>query len=197
LVVGQTRDHLSDAEVAVGLVVPEDWAITEAWNRFAPLVLVLIERTVGSKADAEDLTQEVFVRLLRAAATLREPEKLRSFVYSIAVRTLQSHLRSRRFKSWLSFQSPETLVDLRHCTLDVESRDLLRRFYVLLDRLPPRARLAFVLRRVEKMTVEEIGAAMDLSVSTVKRALQHASTRLSRWIEEDPALQELAQGRFT
>jgi RNA polymerase sigma-70 factor (ECF subfamily) len=159
--------------------------------------LALLGRALGSKADAEDLTQEVFVRLVRSGSTLREPQKLRSFVYSIAVRTLQGHLRARRFKGWLSFQSPDTLIDLRHATLDVESRDLLRKFYVLLDRLPPRARIAFVLRRVESMTVEEIAASMEVSISTVKRSLQHASLRLSFWIANDPMLAGLDEGRFT
>lgn len=196
LVVGPSRDVLTDAEVAQGLCAAEDWAIAEAWHRFAPLVSAMLERTSGSKADAEDLTQEVFIRLLRSVKTLREPEKLRSFVYSIAVRTLQSHLRVRRFRSWISFQPPEALVDLRHYTPDVEARQLLRRFYALLDRLPARARVAFALRRVEGMTVEEVAATMDLSVSTVKRALDHASTRMSRWVADDPALAGLAQGRL-
>jgi RNA polymerase sigma-70 factor (ECF subfamily) len=194
LVVGQPSDPVSDREVAAGLMHGEVWAISEAWNRYAPMVLVTAERTLGTKADAEDLTQDVFFRVLRNIKTLRQPEKLRSFVYSVAVRTLRSHLRRRRFRSWISFEAPETLVDLAHCTLDVESRDVLRRLYLLLDRLSARDRLVFMLRRVEAMTVEEIAATMDLSVSTVKRSMQHASTRLSRWVDADPGLSAFLEG---
>jgi DNA-directed RNA polymerase specialized sigma24 family protein len=50
----------------------------------------------------------------------------------------------------------------------------------------------FLLRRVESMTVEEIAAHMDLSTSTVKRAMNHASTRLSRWVGADESLQGFA-----
>jgi RNA polymerase sigma-70 factor (ECF subfamily) len=142
------------------------------------------------------LTQEVFVRVVRAAKTLRDPTKLRSFVYSIGIRTLKSHLRHRRIRNWMSFHAPETLVDLSQYTLDVESRDLLRKFYVLLDRLSSRDRLVFILRRVESMTVEEIATTMELSVSTVKRSMLHASTRLSRWIQADPALAGLLEGNL-
>jgi RNA polymerase sigma-70 factor (ECF subfamily) len=193
-VVGQVRDPRSDGEIALGLAAGEEWAVSAAWQRFAPLVLMTAERALGSKADAEDVTQEVFVRLLRSTKTLRDPDKLRSFVYSVALRTLQSHLRTRRFKAWISFQSPDTLVDPRHSTLDIESRDLLRKFYELLDRLPPRARLVFLMRRVEAMTIEEIAANLGVSISTVKRAMQHASTRLSRWVEDDPALAGFVHG---
>jgi len=70
----------------------------------------------------------------------------------------------------------------------METRELLQRFHVLLERLAPRERLVFVLRRMESMTVEEIAAAMELSESTVKRSMARASVRLSRWIAADPAL---------
>jgi RNA polymerase sigma factor (sigma-70 family) len=91
----------------------------------------------------------------------------------------------------LSFQHPETLVDLSSETLDVDSRDLLRRLYVLLDRLGPRDRLVFVLRRAESLTIEEIAKVMNLSISTVKRSMAHASSQLSRWVRADPDLAEL------
>jgi len=196
LVVGNPRGEVADAELANGLSRGDEWAIVVAWHRFAPLVQTLAARALGSKSDAEDLTQEVFVRLLRRAGTLREAESLRSFVYSIAVRTLKSELRYRRLRVWLSFREPETLVDLQHSTPDPEARALLRNFYALLDRLSPRDRLVFVLRRVEAMTIEEVAAVMGLSPSTVKRSLTHASARLSRWIDGDPRLCELLDGRF-
>jgi len=191
LVVGPTRGEASDAELAMGLANEEAWALTETWHRFAPMVLVTAERALGSRSEAEDLAQETFDRVFRVIKTLQKPESLRSFVYSIAIRALKSHLRQRRLRAWLSFQRPETLVELRQVTLDVEARDLLRRFYALLDRLSTRERIVFVLRRVESMTVEEIAAAMELSPSTVKRSMTRASTRLSRWVDADPGLRGL------
>jgi RNA polymerase sigma-70 factor (ECF subfamily) len=196
LVVPPARAEMDDRELAHALARGEEWAVAVAWHRFAPLVLGLAERALGSKSDAEDLAQEVFVRLLQRITTLRDAGSLRSFVYSIAIRTLKSELRYRRIRAWLSFSAPETLVDLRHSTPDVEARALLRRFYVLLERLSPRDRLVFVLRRIESMTVEEIALAMRLSPSTVKRSLAHATGRMSRWIESDPHMRELASGRL-
>jgi len=197
LVVGRDQKDASDADLARSLIAGEGWAIGETWHRFAPMVLTTAERAVGSKTEAEDLAQEVFYRVFRAAPSLRETDSLRSFIYSIAVRTLRSHFRRRQVRAWLSLSRPETLVEPGHSTLDVESRELLRKFYVLLDRLSPRDRIVFMLRRVEGMTVEEIATVMHLSVSTVKRSMQHASSRLSRWIDNDRSLAELLDGRFT
>lgn len=116
-------------------------------------------------------------------------------MYSFAVRSLKSQLRYRKLRAWLSFRSPETLVDLRSVTLDIEAGDHLRRFYALLDRLPPRDRLVFLLRRVESMTVQEIAMTMDISISTVKRSMTRASTRLSRWVDADPGLAPLGDSK--
>jgi RNA polymerase sigma factor (sigma-70 family) len=68
---------------------------------------------------------------------------------------------------------------------------LLRRFHRLLDRLSARDRLVFVLRRMESMTVDEIATHMNISASTVKRSMAHATERLSRWIDDDPELTQV------
>ena len=126
------------------------------------MVLTLARRALGSQSEAEDVGQEVFCRVYRKVRTLREPESFRNFVYTCALRVIQSELHRKKMRSWLSFERPE-LLDLQGGdTLDVESRDLLRRFYQLLERLTPRDRLVFVLRRVESMSVEEIAASLEL-----------------------------------
>ena len=188
LVVAPDPRDTSDVELARALRAGSAWAITETWHRFAPAVIMFAKRALGSESEAEDIAQEVFQRVFAKAKTLREPERLRSFVFSFAIRVLKTELRRKRARAWLSFHRPETLVDLGGELTDMESRDLLRRFYALLDRLAPRHRLVFALRHLESMTVEEVAAHMELSVSTVKRALDRATSKLSRWIEADPGL---------
>jgi RNA polymerase sigma-70 factor (ECF subfamily) len=191
LVVGTDRREVSDGDLARGLVAGEGWAVAETWHRYAPMVLSMAERALGSKSEADDIGQEVFYGVFRKAKNLRDPDSLRSFVYSFAVRALRYELRRRKVRAWLSFEEPEEWVDLGSQTQDVESRDLLRRCHALLDRLAPRDRLVFILRRMESMTVEEIATTMDISESTVKRSMAHASDRLLRWIDADPGLASL------
>ena len=192
--VGARRGDPADRDLVVGLVAGEAWAMVETWNRFAPMVLMTARRSLGSRAEADDVAQEVFLRVFRKAKTLRDPDSLRSFIYSFAVRVLKSELRRRKLRGWMPFM-PDAPLDLGFLTVDVEARDLLRKLYALLDRLSPRDRLAYVLRRMEAMTVEEIAATMDISISTVKRAIAHASGRLSRWIDADPGLAGLRKER--
>lgn len=188
LVVGRDRREISDGDLARGLVAGESWAIGETWHRFAPMVIIMAERCLGSRAEAEDLSQEVFHRVFRKAKTLRDPNSLRSFVYSFAIRTLKTELRRKRLRAWLPLDEPEVVVQSSCGILDIESRDLLRKFYRLLDKLAPRDRIVFTLRRMESMTVEEIASHMEISVSTVKRSMAHGLSSLSRWLDADPGL---------
>jgi RNA polymerase sigma factor (sigma-70 family) len=195
LVVAPKVADLSDVEVARALIAGSEWAVTETWRRFAPGVVMMATRALGSEPEGEDVAQEVFQRLFAKAKTLREPDRLRSFIFSFAIRVLKSELRQRRTRAWLSFHRPESLVDFGAELTDMESRDHLRRFYALLDRLAPRHRLVFALRHLESMTVEEVAAHMELSVSTVKRALERATDKLSRWLAADPGLAGFLDGR--
>ena len=188
LVVGQDRRAASDGDVARALSAGEAWAAVETWRRFAPMVLTLARRTLGSHSEAEDIGQDVFCRVYRKVRTLREPDSFRNFVYTCALRVIQTELHRKKMRSWLSFEQPDLLDCQGSGTQDVESRDLLRRFYRLLERLAPRDRIVFVLRRVESMSVEEIAAATETSESTVKRSLARASSRLSRWMDDVPRL---------
>lgn len=193
LVVDQDRRTLSDGDLARGLMAGHTWAIAETWRRFAPMVLTLSRRTLGSHSEAEDVGQIVFYRVFRKAKSLRDPDSLRAFVYAFTLRALKTELRRRKLRAWLSFERPEAVAALGSRTLDVESQDLLRRFKGLLDRLAPREQLVFTMRRMEAMTVEEIANAMGISESTVKRSMAHAQDRLSRWIKSDPGLAGLCE----
>lgn len=191
LVVSSDRQTVSDGDLARALMGGDTWAVAETWRRFAPMVLMLARRALGSVTEAEDIAQDVFHRIFRTAKTLRKPDSLRSFIYGCTVHALQSELRRKKVRSWLSLEKPETLANLGAQTMDVESQDMLRRFKILLDRLSTRDRLVFTLRRMEAMTVDEIASHMRISVSTVKRSVTYSSDRLARWIQADPGLAEL------
>lgn len=162
------------------------------------MVLMTAARALGSESEADDVAQEVFHRLFRKAKTLRDPSKLRSFVFSFVIRVLKSELRSKARRSWLSLypsHPSEDFVDLGGETIDMESRDLLRRFYALLDRLSSKDRLVFALRHLESMTVEEVATNLEISSSTVKRSLAHSTGKLSHWIERDLGLVGFLEGK--
>ena len=185
----------TDAELARALTGGQAWAAAATWNRFAPVVYGIVRRALGSQNDAEDVTQEVFFHLFARVGTLRDPASFRSFVVSFALRIVKWELRRRRARRWLLLAPSNLLPEAPALDSDPESREVLRRFYAVLDQLAARDRLVFALRYLESMTLEEIAAALEISLSTVKRNLTRASARVSRWIAADRDLVSFFEGR--
>jgi RNA polymerase sigma-70 factor, ECF subfamily len=185
----------TEVELSHALIAGEAWAPSAAWNRYAPMVYGIASRALGRGSgardvsqDAEDVTQEVFYRLFMKVGTLRQPEALRSFVISFALRIVKWELRKRRTRRWLLLLDSDTLPDVPTPGADAEGRHALEKFYAVLDRLGTRERLVFSLRHIEEMTLDEVAAALGISLSTVKRALDRACKRLEKWLARDPDL---------
>jgi RNA polymerase sigma-70 factor, ECF subfamily len=158
------------------------------WNRYAPMVYGLLDRALGSAGESEDVTQEVFLRVFAAIRTVRDPDSLRSFIYSSAIRTLRWHLRSKRVRRLFTLSDSGELPDRASRGVDSEGRELLARFYRLLDTLRANDRTAFLLRHIEGLRLEEIVAATGVSLSTVKRRVSRASKQVTRLAKADPEL---------
>jgi RNA polymerase sigma-70 factor (ECF subfamily) len=177
-----------DHGLARALIDGEPWAPAEAWNQFAPMVFRLMKRMLGPDEEVQDLTQDVFMRVFAKVRGLRHPDALRSFVFSVAVRTLKSDLRRRRVRRMFALSQFDQVSEPTVDAVDAEARQALRQFYGILERLSAVERAAFVLRHVEGMKLEEIGEALGVSLATVKRRLERAGHVVSRHVERDPAL---------
>lgn len=180
----------SDLDLVMALRADFPWARREIWERYSSQVRRYLARALARPVeDVEDLTQEVFLRLFVRRAAIRQPEALREFVMAVAVRVLKWNLRSRwvRRKVHLSQHGdlPEVAIDR---SPEEETRDALRRCGRLLDALGARERVAFTLRFMEEMTMEEVAATMHLSLSTAKRLCNRATATIAERMRGDEDL---------
>lgn len=189
------RSDPTDADLARALIAGESWATAATWNRFAPIVYGIANRALGRDTEAEDVTQEVFYRLFSRVGTLQNPDAFRSFVVSFAIRIVKWELRRRRARRWIMLSDGGQLPEIPTLDGDPEAREVLRRFYAVLDQLSARERLVFALRHLETMTLEEISVVLELSLSTVKRTLGRAGDRVSQWIAGDADLVNYFEGK--
>jgi RNA polymerase sigma-70 factor, ECF subfamily len=193
--VGRRGDgYPGDRELADAVVAGEPWAAGAIWSKHGPMVFRFLHRALGPVADVEDLAQEVFVVVFSRARELRNRDALRSFIFSVAVRMLKWELRRRRVRQMFELTRTDKLPDYPVPALDAESRQALRRFYTILDRLGAGERAAFALRHLEGLKLEEVAQALGISLATAKRRLQRASALVSRFVEADPALAPYARG---
>ncbi|MGA2450635.1 MAG: RNA polymerase sigma factor [Polyangiaceae bacterium] len=183
-------EQLDDAGLVRALVAREEWAATLAWNRFGSMVYGVLDRALGSAAESEDLTQEVFWHVFAAIRTLRDPNALRSFIYSSAIRMLRSYLRAKRVRRFFLLSDSGSVPERACQAPDTEGRDLLDHFYAKLDALGANDRTAFVLRHIEGLSLDEIASVTGASLATVKRRIRRAAQQIDRMISADPDFAE-------
>lgn len=165
------------------------WAHEALFRRHGRMAGGLAHRLLsGSGIEADDVVQDAFVAAFRLLSTLREPEAFPGWLGSIVVRTASKRLRRHRLRVRLGLARKEP-VDFDHVVSPGTPPDeavLLSQIYGILDRLRPDERLAFLLRRVEGLTVVEIAERMDISLSTAKRRLSAAESRFAREVLRKP-----------
>jgi len=181
----------TDAEIAEALQRGERAAELEAWNRFAPGTAQTLRRLLGPGADREDLMQEVYLRFFRNIRSLREPAAVRGFLAGICVHVVRQEIARRRRGRWLHLTATGAAPDTTVTHPDPENRDVIARYYRILDQLGGKDRSLFVSRTVEKLTLSEVAEVHGSSVSTAQRRLARATKRVAALVRRDPALAAL------
>lgn len=145
--------------------------------------------------DLPDLVQEVFEVAFKKLDRLESPSVLRAWLAGIAVNKAMAAARARRRKWWLRFVEPDEVPALVSHDAPAETREAVRATHAILATLDEDERVAFVLRYLEGMTLEEVAAACSVSLATVKRRVSKARAtfmeraaldpRLERWMAQE------------
>jgi len=147
------------------------------WREFsAPLRKFLQARTHGN-ADAEDLLQEVFVRIRKRLPSLRDPAKLQGWVYRIARNAVIDHYRTRREQLPLDFDLEANDPAGRDA---VDLSPSLRKFIAA---LPPAYREPLVRHEFQGEPLQEVAAALGLSLTATKSRVRRARLMLREMLD--------------
>jgi RNA polymerase sigma-70 factor (ECF subfamily) len=154
-------------------------------DRFKGHIGRLLTRMLGPGPDIEDLMQDVLFRVFQRLHKIDPPDALPGYVTSVTVLVAREAIRKRKRSRWLSFFSNQELVDLTSTHGSADVPEDVRSFYGAMAKLSTHSRLCITLRYVEGMGLEEMGAAMDLSLATVKRHLKRGEDELTAVLGND------------
>lgn len=186
-------EALSDPEL-VELVLAGDTNIFATLvERYKDAVQNLAYRMLGNITEAEDVTQEVFVRAYTQLATYKPAHKFSTWLLSIASHLAIDQLRRRRFLALPLEDVPllEWITDLgtgpEQSALEGEQHDEIQ---VYLQRLPGKYRAVIVLRYWYDLSYEEIAQALRLTPALVKARLHRARELLARYMNDTQPMEE-------
>ena len=193
----QLADQLSDAEIVQRFKDGEHHLFDKLVERYSSRAYQIAYGVLGTREDAEEVAQDVFIRIYKALPKFRGDSEFTTWMYRIAMNLARNKYRynkSRGANRKISMQ--ETIDDSDSRTiiqvpeprlspdnevgLDEFQKDIMRE----IDNLPPLYRDALVLRNVDEMSYEQIAEVLDCKLGTIKSRIARAREELRRRLEK-------------
>ncbi|TMA69370.1 MAG: sigma-70 family RNA polymerase sigma factor [Deltaproteobacteria bacterium] len=184
-----------DVALMLRLQAGDEAAFQDLFRKYSPRVLQFARRFVGSDAQAEELSQDVFVQVFRFRHRYRPQSRFSTWLFTIAtnlclneVRRPERHLRvdlwNRRDGEERAEGPP--LPDPRAVTPEqgAAARQLERRLEVLVAELPAKQRAALLLSRMDGLAYRDVAEALGSTEGAVKALLFRATQTLKRGLRE-------------
>lgn len=160
-------------------------------ERHQNAVIGTVAKMLGNASEAEDIAQQVFLRIWRNAKRYRPDAKFTTYLFTITRNLVFNESRRRSRKKEVSSDEREENSNLmveaspdRQPDAELLQAELQRKVDEAIASLPETQRMAVVLRRYEQLSYEEIAAVLELSVSAVKSLLFRARTALREALSE-------------
>jgi RNA polymerase sigma-70 factor (ECF subfamily) len=180
------------------LIARDEQAFSELVRAYERRVFALVVRMIGNSAEAEELAQDVFVQVFKAIGSFRGESKLSTWIYRIAINICKNrskYLKVRHTNEQEEIQALEErtpMTEARGSNVArverpdemVAGKQVERIVQQAILELEPSFRECLVLRDVEDLSYEEIGAITGLPEGTVKSRIHRARTQLKELVEQ-------------
>jgi RNA polymerase sigma-70 factor (ECF subfamily) len=188
-----------DAELMLAVKSGDERAFAQLFDKYAAAIVNFAFRFVGDRARAEELAQDVFMKIHRSAAAYQPTARFKTYLFRVAA----NHCLNERRRG--VYQAPHASTDAETGAPElsasdnaspeqaVEGRELEAAVGRALDALTPRERAAFSMCRFEGMAYKDIAEALETSEAAIKSLIHRASLSVARQLESLGAAQ-LAQG---
>ena len=182
-----------DAELMQRTAAGDERAFEELIERHQSLVIGTIAKMLGDATAAEDLAQQVFIRVWQAAPRYTATAKFTTWLLTITRNLVFNETRRRSRARLLPLEHEDGTPREIHDVGSVEpghklqEKELQDAIEMAIASLPEQQRLALILRRYEEMAYEEIAAVLETTVPSVKsllfRAREELHTKLERFLD--------------
>ncbi len=182
---------LAEGQLIRASAAGDEQAFEQLYRLHSGRVYSLVLRILGNAADAEDVTQEVFLQVYRKLKTFRGDSAFTTWLYRLTVNAALMHLR-RSVVRHEQAEGEEQIKTLTDRAAREKSGTLVDRLALerAIQALPPGYRTVFVLHDIEGYEHEEIARMLGVSTGTTKSQLHKARMRLRQLLTAPPTLPE-------
>ena len=157
-----------------------------------------LRRVTARSSEAEDLSQETFLRAYRAYPALPEDANVRAWLFAIATNLFRNHLRSEKRRSTFQAAVLATRTEAGDVGPDGESVSVYRETRTLVEevvtRLPVKQRTAFVMRKIHELDYDTIARTLDCSADSARAHVFQALRKIRQSLNgHEPAATEVAR----
>jgi len=177
----------SNSELILLIQKDDRVAFYHIYERYSKRLYGFVLRYIKQNEDAEEIVQEVFVKIWESRNKIDAYSSFESFLFTIAYNTTISLLRKRTneqkyLEHLKSIQQPNNSPDLID---EIQYNELNNRVQALLNELTPRQKEIFQLSREEGLSHDEIAKKLDISVNTVKKHMGNTLAFLRSQIDSN------------
>jgi len=186
---------VDDAEIMLRVKTGDDNAFQYLIEKYRRPMISFMYRMVRNPAIAEELAQEVFLRVYRSRESYAASAKFTTWLYRIATNLAVNHARDNKYdrpENKVSLDEPDEdtglSIDVADTTMNVEQRILRRERLAAIrshvDALPERQRLAVIMHKYQNMDYKQIAGVLQLSESATKSLLFRAYETLREKLKD-------------
>lgn len=176
---------IQDTELLLQFRDPEnkEKAFTAIIKKYQEKLYWHIRRMVVEHEDANDVLQNVFIRVWNGLENFREDSQLYTWLYRIATNECLSYLEQQKRKSALSFDEMESgLSNKIVADKYFDPNKLEWKLQLAIQQLPEKQRIVFTLRYYDEMPYEEMSRVLDTSEGALKASYHHAVKKIEDYI---------------
>ncbi len=179
-------DQKTDAEIIAMVLNGDKQSYALLVDAYKGPIFNLAYRMTGSREDADDLTQETFIRAYQNLHRFDQSKKFFTWIYTIGINLIRNHLKKKERKVAHLTEVDSSLKQQRNGEGegDVLSDDRMIRLEQIIRKLPVDLREAIILKFVQDLTFEELANVTGDSVSAVKMRIYRGLEKIKQMMED-------------
>ena len=163
--------------------------IVEQWK---DMVYNTILGIVQNETEAEDLAQDVFIKVFEKISTFKGDSKFSTWLYRIATTTALDHLRSKKRKKRFGFlqslggsgDEKESVPDFHHPGVSLDNKERAAVLFKAIEALPENQKTAYTLHKLEGLSYRDVSEVLNTTVSAVESLMSRANQNLRKQLED-------------